>query len=145
MIESIPFKPGHLDLMPIKEIYAGDPTLIERTHYICSSPGVLAYTLVRNGLVIAVIGGHILWPGVMQVWMITSDRCREFPKDFHTSILKTMDFVIARYNLRRIQCEVKYGYDEGVRWITSLGFQCEGIMREYGPEGSDYILYARVK
>jgi RimJ/RimL family protein N-acetyltransferase len=46
---------------------------------------------------------------------------------------------------RRIEATVDVGFKQGHRWIKMLGFELEGYMRAYRPDGADMLLYARVK
>ncbi len=52
---------------------------------------------------------------------------------------------IAEHPARRVECSVRAGWANGMLWAERLGFQCEGLMRGYGHDGGDYLLYARVK
>jgi len=40
---------------------------------------------------------------------------------------------------------VDVGFKEGHRWIKMLGFELEGYMKAYRPDGADMLLYARIK
>lgn len=46
--------------------------------------------------------------------------------------------------LRRIEATTEADFAQGRRWLELLGFQSEGIMRKYGPDGADHVRYARV-
>ena len=48
------------------------------------------------------------------------------------------------YHYRRIEITVQRGWDNGMRWANLLGFELEGIMRSYYPNGEDAYLYGRV-
>jgi hypothetical protein len=45
---------------------------------------------------------------------------------------------------RRIEATVDVGFTEGERWMTLLGFEYEGLMRAYRPDGQDMLMFARV-
>lgn len=46
--------------------------------------------------------------------------------------------------LRRVTANTPCDFGPGCRWLALLGFQVEGAMRKYGPDGRDHFLYARV-
>ena len=46
---------------------------------------------------------------------------------------------------RRIEATVDVGFEQGHRWIKMLGFEIEGYMKAYRPDGADMLLYARVR
>lgn len=46
--------------------------------------------------------------------------------------------------LRRLQATALASFPEGCRWLELLGFEREGRLRRYGPDGADHFLYARV-
>lgn len=44
--------------------------------------------------------------------------------------------------LRRIESSTEVDFVQGCRWLELLGFQSEGILRQYGPDGSDHVRYS---
>ena len=52
--------------------------------------------------------------------------------------------VIEIPRLRRIEATTEACFTQGCRWLELLGFHSEGVMRKYGPDGSDHVRYARV-
>lgn len=46
--------------------------------------------------------------------------------------------------MTRIESTVEQGFAPGCRWLELLGFESEGLMRKYGPDGSNHLRYARV-
>lgn len=51
---------------------------------------------------------------------------------------------ISSIHLRRLEATVEKGFEPGCRWLDLMGFHFEGVMRSYGPDGSDYLRYARI-
>ena len=45
---------------------------------------------------------------------------------------------------RRIEAHVEASHAEGHRWIAALGFELEGVMRNFW-NGRDFALYSRIK
>lgn len=142
MVEVLRFKPGHLDLMAIKDAYIGDKTLIARTESIARSH--IAHTLLVDNQVIAVVGGIVIWPGVCEMWTVTSPLVSLSPLGFHREIRKIIDFYVREKKLHRIHATVKCAFKAGLSWVEALGFVREGTLKQYGPEGADYYMYARL-
>ena len=47
-------------------------------------------------------------------------------------------------SLKRIQASVHTNDQQAIRYVEWLGFENEGLMKKYGPDGSDYYRFARV-
>ncbi len=52
--------------------------------------------------------------------------------------------VLDACGLRRVECWVEVDFQAGHRWAHLLGFEREGLMRSFSPDGRDHVLYARV-
>lgn len=135
-LDVVPFQQIHLSEMEIKTIHKDELPKQVRTY---------AVTVVSKEKPLAVFGAFNFSPGVMHVWGIVSETVRSYPLAFHKTCEKLLTFYEVHDKPRRIQIEVRKDYTGGQRWAESLGFQQEGLMRKYGPDGSDYYLYARVK
>lgn len=75
-----------------------------------------AWALIREG-----IGGNFF----------------RFHKEVYSFLCNT------EYN--RVEMAVDTEFQESERWARMLGFELEGYMRQYFPDGRDAYLYARVK
>ncbi len=84
-------------------------------------------------------------PGVYDAWAITSKEVSKYPISFHKSVSKLLNHLEIDLDTKRIQGHVKEGFDEGCRWLESLGYVKEGLMLQYGPDGANHWLYARVR
>jgi RimJ/RimL family protein N-acetyltransferase len=49
------------------------------------------------------------------------------------------------HNYRRVETAVASDFEQGHRWMSMLGFEREGRMRAFTPDGRDCDLYARVQ
>ena len=136
MIEVIKFHPSHLSMIELKENYVqGECPLTVMT---------TAFTLIKDGTILAILGGFPFVPGVVHFWAFISKHVRQCPLAFHKECLKILDWYEVNEKPRRMQWEVKASYDMGCRWAESLGLHREGLMKAWGPDGSDHYLYARV-
>lgn len=103
-------------------------------------PGI---ALLADGEVVACGGVVIIWPGVGEAWMRTSPLLERYPV---ASLRLTKQFLNTAANclkLRRMQCTVRKGYAPAIKWAERLGFASEGVLRGFGPDGEDYIMFSR--
>lgn len=104
-----------------------------------------ALTFFYQDKPIAIIGGFLLHKGVMQGWSYLSDGIGQCPIRFHKAMKAMIDFAFDKHGLNRMQIVVRVRYTQGRKWAKALGFVCEGIMINYGTDGTDYSLFARYK
>jgi RimJ/RimL family protein N-acetyltransferase len=78
-----------------------------------------------------------------EVWIILDHCAKQYIREIYRHAFafldRTQQFFV------RIQAIVRTDWPTAHRFIERLGFQKEGMMRKFGPDGSDYYLYARVK
>jgi RimJ/RimL family protein N-acetyltransferase len=104
-----------------------------------------AYTGYVNDKPIGCGGVVILWDGVGEVWLIVS-REVESHKVQAVKVLKRMcEIILLKHELRRIQAIIRTDFPQAVKLVESLGFEREGTLRNYCPDGQDSYMYARLK
>jgi hypothetical protein len=103
-----------------------------------------AWTGLLDGQPMVCSGVVILWPGLAEGWALTSSLAAQYPLAFHRVIKHKLNELISANNLRRVQVAIPETHQVSCRWITHLGFNCEGIMPKYGPDGADYLRFARL-
>ena len=106
------------------------------------NPGV---ALLLGQEVLAMAGVTPFWEGVGQLWMRTGVRASEFPVAIMKATREFLNIVDRTLTPRRLQAHVKADVVVNRRFISHLGFHPEALMRAFGPEGADYVLYARVR
>ncbi len=106
-----------------------------------------ARTLIHEDRVLACFGVWVLWPGVGAAWsMITKEARESFPKTLYKSVKQMLAAIEERDDLHRIEATVRYGHPSAHSWIRHLGFEREGLMRNYGMFGvGDFHRYARLR
>lgn len=113
----------------------------------------VAPALVRSGGValvapegvVACAGVSLFWEGVGQLWMRVSDLSEQYPHALAKRAKTFVGMAESSLNLRRLQAVVLAENEVARRFICWLGFQAEGLLRNYGPEGADYIMFAKVR
>lgn len=103
-----------------------------------------AVTFLDGTKPIAIIGWFLISPGVLQLWAILSEDICNYRFSFPKCCLVLIKEGFERYGFRRMQLNVKEGYEIGIRWAKFLGFNCEGLMTNFDPSGLGCYLFARI-
>ncbi len=135
MISVVPYEPKHLALLQVREEQKAD---------VPKEIGGDAVTILNDEIPVAILGGYQIVPGVLQAWSLISDYVKKIPIAFHREVKNFIGFIMKKYAIRRIQMSVVVGFQIGWRWASALGFKPEGIMKQYGIDGRDYWLFAKV-
>ena len=136
----IKFQKGHLDFFEPRDVFDSE---IDKERMKTLESNTFAYSVISKDKVIAIFGGKELWSGVGNIWAITSDDISGSEMFFHKTCLKILKSHAEILKLHRVQCTVKVNYNQGIKWIKSIGFSEESIMRKYGPDKADYYLFVR--
>jgi RimJ/RimL family protein N-acetyltransferase len=100
---------------------------------------------LSDGMIIGCGGFSLLWPGVADGWVIFRKIMeKEYRRDAYSVILGMLAAEIKEHGIWRIQATVRTDFPAGIKYAEGLGFVREGLMRKYGPDGSDRYLYALV-
>lgn len=142
MIEVVSAEAWHLEQIQLKSVFDSEGDVRKRLRAALALP--YTFTILNQGVPVAIIGGEYLWNGVARVWAVVSDGARKNPLAFHRAVLRFMKFFRKGLSLHRVQMTVKCDFIEGIRWAESLGFKNEVRLAKYGPDGSDYFLFAKV-
>lgn len=110
------------------------------------SAGLFAYSVVDDdtGEVMAIGGSQPYSSGNYIFWSFISafTKTQEWPSIARAG-KRIIDGLI--YNgAKRVEVTVKEGYNEAVRLVEMIGFEKEGLLRKYGPNGENYLMYSRV-
>jgi len=103
-----------------------------------------AYTGLSNGKVYAMFGMWMLWPGVAEAWLIPSADIVRKSIPFHRGALRYFEYASAKLGVKRLQFTVHSLNVPARRWAERCYFEQEGTMREYGPDGADYLMFSRM-
>lgn len=144
MIKSIPFKPGHLDLMIFTSDFDGDDSI--RDDYDQGRVGMtFGETVIddESRRVFAILNGIQLHSKCMEVCTVISQDAKDRPFEFFRHIKDRLDFYSKELNLKRIQTTIRSGRPHLVKWIKMLGFEYEATLQHFGADGDDYLIYVR--
>lgn len=101
----------------------------------------LAWTAESENRILAIAGVEPQWENRAIAFALISGAAGPYFWAIHSAVsdfLNTAPF-------RRIEATVDVGFAQGHRWIKMLGFELEGYLRAYRPDGADMLLYARVR
>ena len=97
-----------------------------------------------DGAVVFCAGIHHFWHGTGEVWALFSPLARRYLETPRFA-KQLLELYVARFGYERLQAVVNPDWPEAVRFIELLGFEKETLMKKYGPNGVDMVLYAWVK
>lgn len=102
-----------------------------------------AFTLIDNGHLVVSGGIFPVWDGLGEAWLIPSDQVANYKIKMIRTLRQHIDLITEEDGLRRLQATVRDDFDIAKKFIEFLGFKREGLMKNYGPDGTDHIMYAR--
>lgn len=145
-VRAIAFAPDHfhaLDLKPDpgQEAFMGSPQKDELLERAMKSP---SFTIMVGTRPVACMGLLILWPGVAEGWAFVANDIRRYSMSFLKTAFWIIEQARARNNLHRIQAVVHEDFKTGQKFMKHLGFYPEAKLVAYGPDGANYMLYARI-
>jgi len=104
-----------------------------------------AYTVVDNGKPIVCFGVSPQWPGVAELWLIPDmDLIFKHKLKFHKGALKFMEMCAEQLNLHRLHVTVSARNVRALKWIESIYFKREGVLKKYTFNKNDMIMYSRI-
>lgn len=138
------FKAEDLELIDPHPIYLGSADLLKsQALSIQKLESSIAVSLYMDGKVEASLGLVMLWDGHANAWSFVSRKIQEHPVAFHRTVARLLSSCERELKLRRISAGTPASFTEGQRLLSSLNFRREGLMLNYGPDGTDWFLYAR--
>ena len=111
---------------------------------ICLADKGNAYTLFVNDKPIVAGGIFIVWQGVAEGWVIANRNIYDVKFLAAKEIKKRTDLLCKKNKINRLQTSVKAEFKTGIRFANWLGLETEGLMKKYGPDGSDYLRMAKI-
>jgi hypothetical protein len=140
--EIIKFEPWHLKMLTLRT-EDGNPDLDYLGNIFFR--GGPAYTCVNKENILFCAGIVLIMPGVGEAWSYCDVSVKKHPFDvLHYQkkyLLKEMD----RLELHRVQAHCLTSWKTAYKYLEKIGFQREGLIRKYDPEGRNYYLYSLIK
>lgn len=100
----------------------------------------LAWTFEHEGAILGVAVFMPMWENRAIALMLFSRDAGKWFARIHKVVMRFLE----SSGIRRVEATVDVDFQAGNRWIQMLGFEFEGLMKAYRPDGADMNLYARV-
>jgi len=104
----------------------------------------MSFTGFVNNKPIAAGGVFHLWDGVAEGWVLATKDIYKYPVFCAKHIKQRTEIILQANKIKRLQTSVKANCDVALRFAKWLGLKEEGLMKNYGPDGSDFIRFARI-
>ena len=104
----------------------------------------LAFTGLINDKVIAAAGMKRIWGNVAEGWFIGKQEVWNYPITIAKAVKQNIDYLATSNNIKRLQTAVRTDFGIGIRFAKWLGFTNEGLMKNYGFDGTDHYRMARI-
>jgi len=144
-VQIVEFKKEHIDLFDFNAV--GDQ--FKGAFFNKDLTAVIAekgytWSMVEADSVLAMAGIVPLWHGVGEAWSLMTPEAIIHIKELHDKAKKVLESFFNQ-GWQRIQTTVRADFGQGKNWLEHLGFEDEGTMEKYGPDGKDYVRWARIK
>ena len=136
----LPFEAAHVAQLTLQPRQAREVAFLE-ADMLKLLEGPLAYTAALEGHPVACCGIQMREFGIGTLWSFLGDDAGPYM----TTLTRAGRRLMAIADLRRIEATTPVDFLAGCRWLKVLGFQLEGTMRRFAPDGADHLLYSRVR
>ena len=83
--------------------------------------------------------------GVAELWMIPDvNLLKQYRFKFHKGAIKFFKMISEELNLHRIHVTVSTNNPRAIRWIESISFTREGLLKKYTFDKQDMIMYSKL-
>jgi RimJ/RimL family protein N-acetyltransferase len=147
-IEVIPYEPEHAFLILERNVRDADLYLTSLPDFekwcIAWKQNGPAYTQIIEREIVMCAGVVLLDWRRGEAWTLLSSLFYLYKKTCFKTIREYLSHIIGQYQLRRVQTLIRPDMLPNQRFVEHLGFEKEGLLRMYGPNGEDFIMYGRV-
>tara|TARA_R100001086_G_scaffold88542_1_gene43370 strand:- start:583 stop:1080 length:498 start_codon:yes stop_codon:yes gene_type:complete len=144
----VPFKSYLLNIMDLQE--HDKKHLKEMPNYSqyldFAAENGYGYAVLDGGKPMLCFGVSPQWYGVAELWMIPDTKLVSKNRiKFHRGAKKFMELIMEELNLHRIHVTVLSSNIKAIKWIESISFQREGVLRKYTFDKKDMIIYSKMR
>jgi hypothetical protein len=135
------FQAGHLEALELQAAQRDMARYLSREYGEKLEQAGVAFSAVKAGRILGCAGVETIWAGRGVAWSLLG--CLT-PVEFlgvHRRVCRFLE----ELDMRRIEMTVDTTHEAGHRWAIMLGFQHEGTLKAYTPDGRNCDLYARTK
>ena len=102
-----------------------------------------AYSYYDGNKIIGIVGVMKINNNTCELCALIDECAKQYVREIYHYALKLLDDI--QQYFERIQVVVGSDWPVEVHFIERLGFEKEGLMKKFGPDGSNYNLYGRVR
>lgn len=133
-----------MDLRPFEQAYFDSiPNYLERLKEYGTQEH--CYTAIYKSDIVACWGVYPLWDGVCEAWLLTSYQFETIPITATRTAIRYFNKIYIDMQLHRLQITVNCNDPLAMRWAIALNMKHEGVLHRYGPDKSDYAMFARTE
>jgi RimJ/RimL family protein N-acetyltransferase len=103
-----------------------------------------AYTLLVDDHILGCGGVAIQQWHKAEGWLLLSGLAKHYPKILFRTVKTKLAAIAEEYRLKRVQGFVRPDFAPGIHFLEHLGFRHEGRLEAFGPNGEDYLIFARI-
>lgn len=144
-LELLQFHPAHVEVAELTDHEAKNfarlPGAFQKMIDL-NQKSIQAVTVMHDGRIMLMCGFIALWPGVVEAWLIPTKRIEENPIEFCKTIRKFLAQSAEVMNIRRMQASA-IADERHTKFMEFLGFEREGLLKEYSDAKEDFIPWAR--
>ena len=104
-----------------------------------------AISVIERGKTLGIFGSTPIWKGLDEGWFLVDEAVRRYGIAMTKVAKKWIALKFQKDSLNRLQITVRCDDIRAEKWAKCLGFQTDGVMRRFGPDGSDFFLMSIVK
>ncbi len=145
MITLLPFRTSHVEDLRDPETEPGLKALLPPHYWRAMEESGTAFSAFCDGELLGCGGYYQPWAGSAHCWVWETPAAHKHPQGVHKLVKRAILLLERDKGIWRISCDVRCGNTRAERWVELLGFVKEATMRRFGPDGSDFSLYARVR
>lgn len=141
-MEIVQFQPEHLQQLALQPAQADAYADLAKREYGEALAKGESRTVIHGGRIVACAGVIPIWKGRGELWSLIAG-------DIGALGMHRMHFAAKRWletvDWRRLEAHCDARYLQAHRWLYLLGFECEGPLKSYTPDGQDCLRFARVR
>jgi hypothetical protein len=127
------------------EAFTGEPYNWQRAAALFSQRPGPSWVIVADGTPIVVAGFDQIRPGVWQDWLLSTPAAWDKYWRSVTKISRRVMDEMLQQGAHRLQCVSLASRIHAHRWYRPLGLEREGLLRAYGVNGEDAVMYSRLR
>jgi hypothetical protein len=104
----------------------------------------LSFTGCVNRQIVFSAGIKRIWGNVGEGWVLGTSNIWNHSISVARKIKKNFDNIATAYKFKRVQTAIRSDFGIGIRFAKWLGLTNEGLMKNYGFDGSDHYRFARI-